>query len=132
MMVIGYEYIYNEWRSGSFAGKFGDNGVELIEGEAFVGGGLVVDAGAVHHLEDVVVVDAFLEIFAHGLELLEVDHSVLILVVVLEDPSKSVLGLALSHSVANNVNELFEVDGASLISKRHNQREHVGASSVET
>ena len=37
--------------------ELGDDGVELIEGEALIGGGFIVDMGAVHHLEDLVIVD---------------------------------------------------------------------------
>ena len=37
--------------------ELGDNGVELLEGEAFVGGGLLVDVSGVDELKKVVVVD---------------------------------------------------------------------------
>ena len=76
--------------------ELADDGVELLEGEAFVGGGLLVDVGGVEHLEQVVVVDGVMELFGDGLELLEVHGAVLVLVVEREDPADAVLGLGLS------------------------------------
>ena len=54
--------------------ELADDGVELLEGEAFVGGGLLVDVGGVEHLEQVVVVDGVMELFGDGLEPVSYTH----------------------------------------------------------
>jgi hypothetical protein len=64
----------------SFVGKLADNGVKLLKGKALVGGSLVVDVSAVKHLQKIVVVKSIVELLGNCLELLEVNHSVLVLV----------------------------------------------------
>ncbi len=84
--------MYDDADHGSFAGEVGNNSVEFVESEAFVGGSLLVNAGAVHHLQNVVIIDAFLQVFANIFEFLEVNHSVLVLVEHLEGGASEVFG----------------------------------------
>lgn len=89
--------MYDDADHGSFAGKVGNNSVELIESEAFIGSSLLVNASAVHHLQNVVIIDAFLQVFANIFEFLEVNNSVLVLVEHLEDSLKAIFGFAFSN-----------------------------------
>lgn len=116
----------------SFVVEARDDAVELVESEALVGGGLLADVGAMHHLEDLVVVDSVLDLLCDGLQFLEVNDSVLVLVENGEGLSQAVLGLGLSDARGNDVNELFKVDGTVLILKSQDDREDEGVSAVET
>ena len=81
---------------GSLVVELADDGVELLEGESLIGGGLLVDVGGVHHLYNIVVVDAIMELLGDALELIEVDGAVLVLVEEREHSPDAVLGLGLS------------------------------------
>lgn len=104
------------WRV-SFVGELGHDGVELVKGEAFVGGGLVVDVGAVHQFEEFVIVDVFVELFGDGFELFEVNASVFVLVEETEDYSESVFGLGLSDTGSDDVEEFVEGDWFVFVSE---------------
>ena len=111
--------------------ELGDDLVELLEGEALVGGGVVVDGGAVHHLDDVVVVEVLVELLRDHAELLEVDHPVLVLVEEGEDPADAVLGLGLADARADDVQELGEGDGLVLVAQPVDEGEDEGVPFVE-
>ena len=82
--------------------------------------------GAVQHLQQVVVVYVFLQLLGDGLELLKIENSVLIDVVNCENTLASVLGLALSHLVADDVEELVEADGSVGVPEGVDEREDEG------
>ena len=63
---------------GSFVVEFWDDAVKLFESEALIGWSLLVDMSAVHHLQEVIIVCAFFQVFSDTLELLEVDNTVFI------------------------------------------------------
>lgn len=65
----------------SFVVEFGHDGVELLEVEAFIGGGLLVDVSGVEELKKIVVIDGVVELFGNILELLKVNGSILVLVI---------------------------------------------------
>ena len=88
--------------------------------------------GAVHHLEDFVVVDSVLKIFSDAFELFKVDHSVIVLVEKSENSLDSVLGLAFTNLTGSNVNELIKIDGFALLFKAVDDPQNVGASSVDS
>ena len=71
--------------------------------------------GAVHHFQEVVIVDSLLQPLANGLELLELDHSVFVVVEDGEHLLEPVLGLDLAYSGANDVKVLVEGDGSLLV-----------------
>ena len=111
--------------------ELGDDVVELLEGEALVGGGLLVDVGGVDEFEEVVVVDGVVELLGDGLELLEVDDSVLVLVVEGEDPLDAVLGLGLAHPRGDDVDELILADGLVLVLESVDEVQDEGVSLVQ-
>jgi hypothetical protein len=117
---------------GSFVVELADDGVELIEGEALVGGSLVVDVGAVQHLEDVVVVDGVVELLGNPLELIEINHSVLVLIEQSEGLLQTVPGLGLAHPRRNDIDELILTDRLVLLLQTVDQVQHEGVSAVET
>ena len=82
--------------------------------------------GAVQHLQQVVVVYVFLQLLGDGLELLKIENSVLIDVVNCKNTLASVLGLALSHLVADDVEELVEADGSVGVPEGVDEREDEG------
>lgn len=88
--------------------------------------------GAVHHLENFVVVDAVLEVLGNFLELLEVDNSILVLVEELEDSLEAVLGLALADLAGGNVDKLVKTDGLALFFEAIDDPEDVGAPPVDS
>ena len=69
----------------SFAYELGDDSIELIEGKALVWWGLVIDGGAVHHLEKGVIIKIFVELLRNGFELIEINYAILVLVINGED-----------------------------------------------
>lgn len=71
--------------------------------------------GAVEHLQDLVVIDSILQPFGNVLELVEVQHTVLIGVVDGEHSLASVLGLDLTNSAAHDVQVLLEGQGFVLV-----------------
>ena len=71
----------------------------------------MVDVGGVKHFEDVVVVDSVLDLPGNAFELLEVDDSVLILIVQGVESLESVLGFGLSDFGSDDINEFVESDG---------------------
>jgi hypothetical protein len=115
----------------SFVAELADNGVELVKGDTLVGCGLVVDVGAVKQLKKVIIIDVFVELLGDGLELLEVNCSVLVLVVEGKDSLKAVSGLGLTDLGGDSIEELFEVDGLVLILKSVDKVEDEGVSLVE-
>ena len=88
--------------------------------------------GAVQHLQQVVVVYVFLQLLGDGLELLKIENSVLIDVVNCENTLASVLGLALSHLVADDVEELVEADGSVGVPEGVDEREDEGVPLVHS
>lgn len=52
---------------------FGDDGVEFLEVESFIRLGLVVDEGAVHELQKLLVVDGVVDDLGNVFQFLEVD-----------------------------------------------------------
>jgi len=88
--------------------------------------------GAVHHLQNLVVINIVLQVFGNLLELLEVNDSVLVLVEEFEDSLNAVLGLDLSDLTGSNVDKLFKTDGLALFFETVDDPEDVGASSVDS
>lgn len=115
----------------SFVAELADNGVELFKGDTLVGGSLVVDVGAVKHLKEIVIINVFVELLGDSLELLEVNGSVLVLVVEGKNSLKAVSGLGLTDPGGDGIEELFEVDGFVLISESVDKAENEGVSLVE-
>lgn len=115
----------------SFVVELGDNVVELLKGEAFVGGSLLAYVSAVHHLQDLVVIDPILELLSNCLELLEVNHSVLVLVEQSVDSLQAVSSSGLSDAGGNTINELVEVNGSVFVSKTVDKGQNEGVSAVE-
>lgn len=101
----------------SFVGPLRHDSVELLELDALAGCGLLVDVGAVEHFEQVVVIEVFVELLGDGLELFEIDGSVLVLVVQGEDATEAVFGLGFTNFRADDAEELFEADGLILVSE---------------
>jgi hypothetical protein len=116
----------------SFVGEFGYNSVEFVEGEALIGGGLLVNVGAVEHLEELIVIQVFVELFGHSFELFEVDGSVLVLVEQCEHSLEAVFGLGLSDSGADDVEEFFKVKGFVLVLETDDEFEDEGISLIKT
>jgi hypothetical protein len=117
--------------SRSFVVESGNDGVELIKGESFVVGSPVVNVGRMDQLQKFVVVDSVVELLGNYLELLEVNCPVLILVEKGEDSSDAVLGLGLSNSGSDDVNELIQSDRFVLILEAEDQVEDEGVSLVQ-
>jgi hypothetical protein len=69
----------------------------------------------VQHFYDIVIVDGVVKLLGNSLELLEVNHSVLVLVEKGEDSLEAILGLGLTNSGGNDVDELILTDGFVLI-----------------
>ena len=67
--------------------------------------------GAVHHFQNLIIIDAILEVFGNSLELLEINNSVLVLIEKFENSLDSVLGLAFTNLTGSNVNKFVEVMG---------------------
>lgn len=92
----------------------------------------MVDVGGVKHFEDVVVVDSVLDLLGNALELLEVDDSVLILIVQGVESLESVLGFGLSDFGSDDINEFVESDGFVFFFKSVDKDEDEGIPFVET
>ena len=92
----------------------------------------MVDVGGVKHFEDVVVVDSVLDLPGNALELLEVDDSVLILIVQGVESLESVLGFGLSDFGSDDINEFVESDGFVFFFKSVDKDEDEGIPFVET
>ena len=92
----------------------------------------MVDVGGVKHFEDVVVVDSVLDLSGNALELLEVDDSVLILIVQGVESLESVLGFGLSDFGSDDINEFVESDGFVFFFKSVDKDEDEGILFVET
>ena len=92
----------------------------------------MVDVGGVKHFEDVVVVDSVLDLPGNALELLEVDDSVLILIVQGVESLESVLGFGLSDFGSDDINEFVESDGFVFFFKSVDKDEDEGILFVET
>lgn len=101
----------------SFVVEPGDDAVELLKGEALVGRCLLTYVSAVHHLQDLVVIDPVLDLLSNALELLEVDDSVLVLIEQSKDSLQAVFSPGLSNTGSNAINELVEVNGSVFVSK---------------
>ncbi len=91
----------------------------------------MVDVGRVQHLQKVVIVDAVFQLLGNILELLEVNHSVIILVVESEHSLQTVPGLSLTHSGSNGIKELIKVDGFVLLPNANDEAQDEGVSLVE-
>ena len=115
----------------SFVAELADDGVELIKGDTLVGCGLVVDMGAVKHLEEIIIINIFVELPGDGLELLEVDGSVLVLVIEGKNSSKAVSGLSLTNSGGDDIEELIEADRLVLVLKPIDKAQNEGVSLVK-
>jgi hypothetical protein len=76
----------------------------------------LVDEGAVHHFQQVVVVDGVSQRSGNGLELFEIDDSVFVFIVEGKDSFDSVFGFILTDSGGDNVNELVEIEWFIFIS----------------
>ena len=92
----------------------------------------MVDVGGVKHFEDVVVVDSVLDLPGNAFELLEVDDSVLILIVQGVESLESVLGFGLSDFGSDDINEFVESDGFVFFFKSVDKDEDEGIPFVET
>ena len=92
----------------------------------------MVDVGGMKHFEDVVVVDSVLDLSGNALELLEVDDSVLILIVQGVESLESVLGFGLSDFGSDDINEFVESDGFVFFFKSVDKDEDEGIPFVET
>ena len=92
----------------------------------------MVDVGRVKHFEDVVVVDSVLDLPGNAFELLEVDDSVLILIVQGVESLESVLGFGLSDFGSDDINEFVESDGFVFFFKSVDKDEDEGILFVET
>lgn len=101
----------------SFVGPLRHDSVELFELDALAGCGLLVDVSAVEHLEQVVVVEVFVELLGDGLELFKINGSVLVLIVEGEDSAEAVLGLGFTNFRANDAEELFKAYWLILVSE---------------
>ena len=88
--------------------------------------------GAVQHLQQIIVVYVFLQLLSDGLELLKIENSVLIDVVNCKNTLASVLGLALSHLVADDVEEFVEADGSVGVPEGVDEREDEGVPLVHS
>lgn len=115
----------------SLVDELGDNCVKLLETHSLVGGSLVVDVGAVQHFQEVIISQVFVESLGNGLELFEFDNSIFILVVHSEHSLKTLLGLGLTNSRADDVEELFEGDGVVGISQGVDKGQNEGVSLIE-
>ena len=82
---------------------------------------------AVEHLKQLVIIDAVLDPPRHTFELLVFNGSVLVGVIEREDSLEAVFGLEVSNFGANNLQELFEVDGFVLVSERVDEAQDEGA-----
>lgn len=87
---------------------------------------------AVQHLQQVVVVYVFLQLLGDGLELLKIKNSVFVDVINCENTLASVLGLALSHLVADDVEEFVEADGSVGVPEGVDEREDEGVPLVHS
>ena len=65
----------------SFVCEPGDDVVELIEADAFIAWCLLTDVSWVQQLQEVIIIDSILDLSGNGLELLEVDASVFVLII---------------------------------------------------
>lgn len=101
----------------SFLVESSYDSVEFFEGEALIGGGFFVDVGAVHHLQELIVVHVLVNLLANGLQLLEIDHSSSVSVEESEYLLKSVFCLGFAHLRANEIQEFVEINGSVLISQ---------------
>ena len=117
-------------RSRSFVGELRNDAIEFLEGEAFVGWGFVIDVRAVHHFQQLVVIQSFMDPFANGFEIFVVNDSVLISIEDGEDSFQSVLGFGFSNFVSNAVKELFEIDGFVLVFETNDQAQDEGISFI--
>lgn len=88
--------------------------------------------GAVQHLQQIIVVYVFLQLLSNGLELLKIENSILIDIVNCENTLASVLGLALSHLVADDVEEFVEADGSVGVPEGVDEREDEGVPLVHS
>jgi|JI9StandDraft_1071089.scaffolds.fasta_scaffold563000_1 hypothetical protein len=80
---------------------FGDDSVELFEGEIFIRIGLVQDVGVVHHFHDLLVVHGFSEFSADSLDLLEVYDAFALAVVEVENFIQTFFGLGVPQLGVN-------------------------------
>ena len=87
---------------------------------------------AVQHLQQVVVVYVFLQLLGNGLELLKIKNSVFVDVINCKNTLASVLGLALSHLVADDVEEFVEADGSVGVPEGVDEREDEGVPLVHS
>lgn len=87
--------------------------------------------GAVEHLEQVVVVEVLVKLLGDGLELLEIDGSVLVLVVERKHAAESVFGLGFTNLRADDAEEFLEADWLVLVSKRVDERKDEGISLIQ-
>lgn len=117
---------------GSFVGELGNDSVELVESDKLVGRGLLADVSAVEQLEELVIIDTVLDPLGNALELLEVNDSILVLVVEGENFLETFLGLGLAYAGADDFKELFEGDCFVLILESKNESEDEGVPLVKS
>lgn len=72
---------------------------------------------AVHHLQDIFIVQVFVQLLGNSTKLLEVDNSVLVLVEQREDLPETGLCLGFTHLAADDVQELRELNWFILVSQ---------------
>lgn len=116
----------------SFVGKHGDNAVEFFEINSLVSCSLVVDMGAVQHLQEIIISEVLMELLGNNLELLEIDGSILVLIEQSKDPLEPILCFGLTNARGDDAEELFEGDGFVLISKPVDEGKDEGVALVES
>lgn len=116
----------------SFVVESRHDSFELLESEALVGRSLLVDMGAVHHLQNFFVIEVFVQLLANSLQLIETDHSSSFRVEKSEDSLEAILGLSLTNSRANDVEELFELDGAADVLQSMDERQDERVTFIES
>jgi len=87
---------------------------------------------AVHHLENLIVVDTILEVFGNSLEFIKVNDSILVLVEKSEYSLETVFGSALTNLSGSDIDKLVKSDGLAFLLEAIDDSQNIGASSVNT
>lgn len=85
-----------------------DNVIELIEGDRLVGSGLILHKYSMHHLHNLLLCHWFSNLPSYGLQLLELNHTCLLLIIQVEYSPQAILCLHLASIGAHNIDKVIK------------------------
>lgn len=92
----------------------------------------MIDENCMHHLQQIIVRHVFSELFGYVLQMLELNHAILFLVVDIEDSSDSVFGPYFSSEWTDYINKLLKRELFVSLSQGCDNLNNVGISFIQT